>query len=829
MAKKIPEHLLFDVEIEQILIGCVFRDNVALDVARSEIKPDTFYDPFHQRIFTTMVERRDHGLITPISLHAVMADDPAAPEITIGLRAYFSECAAAASEGAPVRQYCAILREMSFRRLAIQDMEDAIWAIRHTAQPVARVLRGVVAVSDEAGSSDRRGSVVMAEDVAKAVLAQAERAHAGERMPAVTTGSQKFDAAIGGMQGGDLIIIPGRSGMGKEQPVDTPTLTPFGWVELGSLRPGDFVIGSNGRPCRVMAVWPQGIKQAYELQFRDRTKVECGADHLWTVFAISGRKRGVPQTMSLTTLLAKGICDKPSLHMKNKAKWKLPIVEPVEFAPVEFPVDPYVLGVLLGDGAISGKDFRFSNPDIDRDIREEVRRRIPTVTIKEYRKGSYCPYYSLCGEEAKRIKKRLSDLRLTVKSGKKFIPHTLLFSSVEQRRDLLRGLMDTDGSCLNNRTHFYTTSWQLAHDVASLVRSLSGIAIIRTYEKSHLGKPTEYHVNVKMDVCPFYTARKKKHWRPTKPVKAIFTVAPTRMVEQVCITVDAEDGLYVTEGFALTHNSALLGGIALRAALAEYPTLFFSLEMTAQQLVRRFITDIDYDDQPVPMSYAKFRHGNLTAEELDRAARAAMQLNNLPLEICDAADLTVEDIGARARTFRAKHKDKLCFFAVDYLQRVQASANKDRSREQEVSHVAKALKTLAKALGCPVAAAAQLLSKGGDPKMASQEQIPTLAAIRESGQIEMEADIIVAPHRKAWFLRKAKPLAPKDSPEMILWEGEFRGCKNAMHGYGLKNREGGEFDLDLWCDMRSSAIRDEEPRIAMTAQDRAARDLLEGL
>lgn len=102
--------------------------------------------------------------------------------------------------------------------------------------------------------------------------------------------------------------------------------------------------------------------------------------------------------------------------------------------------------------------------------------------------------------------------------------------------------------------------------------------------------------------------------------------------------------------------------------------------------------------------------------------------------------------------------------------------------------------------------------------------------VHNSGQIEMDADIIMAPHRKAWFLRKEKPIdSPDDSPEMVQWRGEYRACKNILHGYGLKMRHGGEFDLDLWCDMRSSVVRDEEPRIPLSAEDRNARDLLEGI
>ena len=277
-------------------------------------------------------------------------------------------------------------------------------------------------------------------------------------------------------------------------------------------------------------------------------------------------------------------------------------------------------------------------------------------------------------------------------------------------------------------------------------------------------------------------------------------------------------------------KSALMGGISLRAAMAGYPSLCFSMEMKAHQWIERNITDLDFDTAVQPIPYQAFRKGTLTMEELARCEEAHMRIpDDNMLEICDDRQLNIHDIGARARAFKAKHPGKLGLIVVDYLQIIQPAPGKDRSREQEVTQLAVGLKSLAKALDWPVLAGAQLLTKGGDPKMANKERIPTLADIRESGGIETEADIIIAPHRKAFYLRKSKPDLPQDDPEYQIWRAEYRACKNAMKIYGLKNRMGAEFDLDLYCDMRSSSIRDEAPRIAMSSEERAARDLLDGL
>lgn len=263
-------------------------------------------------------------------------------------------------------------------------------------------------------------------------------------------------------------------------------------------------------------------------------------------------------------------------------------------------------------------------------------------------------------------------------------------------------------------------------------------------------------------------------------------------------------------------KSALLGGICLRAALAGNPVLIFSLEMMAEQWMSRCLTDLDFDEHPGdPMAYQDFRRGTVSAAHVQRAAEAALRLHDLPLEICEAGDMTMEDIAARARAFKAKHRDKqIGLIATDYAQRVEPSVGKgkDRSREQEVAHVARGHKNLAKLLEWPVLAAAQLLTKGYDPKTQYKEQIPTLTAIRESGTLETEADIILAPHRSAWFHAKTFPIGvPNDSPEMEEWRDKYRRIKNSLLLYGLKFRHGGEFVFDLYCEMRSSAVRDEKP------------------
>jgi len=312
----------------------------------------------------------------------------------------------------------------------------------------------------------------------------------------------------------DNVLIGDEPGLGKQQPVYSLVMAPSGWQQIGSIKVGDYVYSVDGKPCRVTGVFPQGFHDSYRLTFRDGTSTECGLEHLWAVKDGNRLTRGEPWAIkTLEELLKWGVT-----KADGKNKFCIPLPAPLEFAPVDYLIDPYILGVLIGDGSILN-GIVFSNPDFDSDIREVVEKRLPAgFTMREDRCGA-CPRFQISHHSTHQHNPFLDEIRameLDVKSGEKFIPEKYKFGSVQQRLDLLAGLMDTDGSASKNRITFHTISGTLANDVAELVRSLGGVAIVRGYDRSKEDKPYEYQVNVKTEFNPFYTSRKKKGWWPSK-------------------------------------------------------------------------------------------------------------------------------------------------------------------------------------------------------------------------------------------------------------------------------------------------------------------------
>ena len=457
-----------------------------------------------------------------------------------------------------------------------------------------------------------------------------------------------------GMRGGDLISLVGRPGLGKQVPVDMPVLTPTGWCPIGEMKVGDAIIGQNGVATKILAIHPQGVKPSYKIGFRDGTSTECGLEHLWKVANSGGRNRNKWVVKTLQELLDYGLTSPRGGRLG--ANWKIPLVEPIQFPAQELRIDPYVLGVLLGDGAISGGSLAFSNPDIDCDIRGRVEAGIAIWGLHLEEDKGACPRLRICGADRTQFLNVLRALGVAVKSGEKSVPEAYLRGSVSQRLDILRGLMDTDGSCHKNRTTFHTTSESLANAVADLVRSLGGVSIVRPYDRADEGKPKEFQVNVKIGIAPFYTSRKLANWSPQHPSRYIWSAEFVRDVEQVCITVAAPDCLYITNDYIVTHNTWLLLSSALHTwQTTGKPVLFVSNEMLREVIMERLAAMYT----GTPMDFFKdgiSQHGTMfgaTGKAGVKNALAKVEQEVSPFWVVDTQMAgSVDDVVALAQQFK---------------------------------------------------------------------------------------------------------------------------------------------------------------------------------
>jgi replicative DNA helicase len=175
------------------------------------------------------------------------------------------------------------------------------------------------------------------------------------------------------------------------------------------------------------------------------------------------------------------------------------------------------------------------------------------------------------------------------------------------------------------------------------------------------------------------------------------------------------------------------------ATIAKQPVLFFSLEMSKEQLVDRMLADASGVDA------WNIRTGNLSDDDFSKLSEAMGEMAEAPIFIDDTPGMTVLEIRTKAR--RAMHEQPLGLIIVDYLQLMQGSGRSEGNRVQEVSEISRGLKLIARELNVPVIALSQL-SRSVESR---SPQIPQLADLRESGSIEQDADIVMFIYREAYY------------------------------------------------------------------------------
>jgi DNA polymerase I-like protein with 3'-5' exonuclease and polymerase domains len=369
-----------------------------------------------------------------------------------------------------------------------------------------------------------------------------------------------------------------RQDLGKAQPRDAKILTPSGWKTMGEMDIGDSVCVPDGGSARITGVYPQGLRPIYKVTFSDHTSTECDEEHLWQVTT----RHSTNKLMTTKEILESGLTYKAPSRGHAYSKYSVKLNEPIKFtANNNLPIDPYLLGLLLGDAS-------FRHPDnvlfasADQFLVDEVSKRIPeghslkhknpkaasTRTIGyDYtiRSGTAGKLPGGAGNMGK-LKRNLIELDLFGKnSHNKFIPEQYLLSSVSDRIELLRGLMDTDGHCLKNAgtNEFSTVSHSLAEDVAFLVRSLGGKVTMKKAKTSwtHNGikkTGTCWRLQIWTPMNPFKLPRKADLHEITKRKVERRTIKSVEFVgykEAQCIMVDHPDHMYITDDFIPTHNT----------------------------------------------------------------------------------------------------------------------------------------------------------------------------------------------------------------------------------------------------------------------------------
>jgi phosphate starvation-inducible protein PhoH len=361
----------------------------------------------------------------------------------------------------------------------------------------------------------------------------------------------------------EMLIGSGVAGCGKAHPLNTPVLTPDGFKTMGKIEVGDLVMTPFGDVSKVTGIFPQGFKDIYKLTFSDGTSTESCKEHLWETQDYNDRRQKRRGSVKSTEQIMS------SLVYNNHNNHNIPITQPVNFSEKELPINPYLLGVLLGDGGLT---VNVTLTSVDEEIVEKVDLVLEgSANLNKLKHDSITYQVSTKRGSSNPILDSIRELGLGgLKSENKFIPRLYKFSSVEQRIELLRGLMDTDGTVSKNgcKVEFNSVSQTLASDVAFLVESLGGVARMSTKQGSYKKDDVKiecqicYRVNISMnpEINPFSLKRKAERYMPRtkyKPARFIESIEYIGQKEAQCIMIDHPEHLYMVNNFIVTHNTFL--------------------------------------------------------------------------------------------------------------------------------------------------------------------------------------------------------------------------------------------------------------------------------
>lgn len=327
------------------------------------------------------------------------------------------------------------------------------------------------------------------------------------------------------------------------QPLYAKVLTPSGFVEMGDLKIGDEICGTNGTTQTVINIFEKGKREIYKVTFSDDQVVECCLDHLWSVTATT--KHGKQAVLPLKSIIS----DFRKISQDGSYRYKYYVEKTIpQLLHQEVEIHPYLLGVLIGDGSLTDETVEIALGLPKEHVIQKLI--LPDGITKSVRYDENKNYFrvKLNGKSTsgKTMKELVTELGLNVQSDKKFIPKKYLLNDIDGRNELLSGLRDTDGYVNDRGLLEYTTiSYQLAKDFYWLMLSLGRSTKISLHDRSN--DPDSY------SDTPIYRMYERKGFK--YGIKIINIESTGDFTEMRCLKVSNEDHLYITDDFVVTHNT----------------------------------------------------------------------------------------------------------------------------------------------------------------------------------------------------------------------------------------------------------------------------------
>nr|WP_113719268.1 replicative DNA helicase [Arthrobacter dokdonellae] len=793
-----------DLVAEQSVLGGMMLSKDAIADVVEVLRGNDFYRPSHESIYEAILDLYGRG--EPADAVTVADELTKRQEIAkVGGAAYLHQLIQSVPTAANAGFYAEIVAERAVLRRLVTAGTKIVqmgYAQDGEVEDVVNAAQAeIFAVAERRTTED----YVILKDVMESTVDEIEASgHKGEGMTGVPTGFYEFDELTNGLHPGQMIVIAARPAVGKALALDTALPTPAGWTTMGEVKVGDTVLAADGTPTLVVGATEVMLgRPCFEVTFDDGSVLTADAEHQWLTDTRSLRKsaqaasqpRITPQVRTTAEIAETLRCETAD----NRLNHSIRNAAALELPAAELPIGPYTLGAWLGDGASAAA--RVTNTDDEVFMRisaegYELRavsdmvyslhlpaesfvfegicvvcgtsftnklRQVRTCSQNCGRRARYttspvpsptcidCGVPCSGGLRCEPCRLDHGSLQALLRSnrllGNKHIPGSYLRAGIAQRRDLLAGLLDTDGTVTSSGcVQFAVTSRRLAEDTRELVHSLG----YRTgWSEKRVNGHTDqsstcYTITFATDDVVFGLTRKQLLHKerdaratPKRTQRFITSVRPVESVPVKCIQIAHGSHLYLAgRSFIPTHNSTFALDWARSAAINHnMATVVFSLEMGRNELAMRLLS------AEATISLQDLRKGTVKDDQWSKIATTMGKMNDAPLFIDDSPNMSLMEIRAKCRRLKQQHDLKLVI--LDYLQ-LMSSGKRVESRQQEVSEFSRALKLLAKELQVPVVALSQL-NRGSEQRT---DKKPMVSDLRESGSIEQDADMVILLHRE---------------------------------------------------------------------------------
>jgi len=726
---------MYNLNIERAVLSAIIFDPEIYEDIASKLNPNDFYLPFHQHLFVAMEElTREEKPIDEEFLRSKLQsmgkfDEVAMLEILsanpiTNTSAYIAEIKAKAAK----RALATLATEI--KKVTIEDDLPA-------EEVMNLVEKKLYEITQNNTNEDFRES----KEITLAMMDEINRLKAlgNSKLIGTDTGFKNLNEKTSGFGKGDLVIVAARPAMGKCLGKGTKVVMFDGTLKrVEDVKVGDMLMGDDSTPRKVLSL-ARGREEMYWVRQNRGIDYRVNKSHILSLKR--SRNEGRHKHGDILNISVADYITKSDKFKSNYKGYKVA----VEFEEKVQEVEPYFLGIWLGDGRSSDVRIASEDPEVVAYLQEYAFRL--DKKLHRYAVEGKCTMYGITNIQQEGALKDLSDslqgkLRLLGVLENKHIPHHYLTGSKAQRLALLAGLIDSDGyyDDAHHVMEIVQKNQTLAEQIKFLADSL-GFRVSLVKKRAtirSIGYESDvYRVRIvgHLEMIPTRIERKQARALASKRdhMHTGIEVVFDKVDDYYGFELDGNH-LFLLEDMTVTHNTALVLNMALRAIERGEGVAFFSLEMPAEQLMLRLLaakTSIPLQD---------LRVGNLTDEQWQQLSAATDEMSQKKLFVDDGGYATIHHVRSKLRKLKTQHPE-ISMAIIDYLQLMSGEGRE--GRQQEISEISRGLKQLARELQIPILALSQL-----NRSLESRDnKRPMLSDLRESGAIEQDADIILFVYR----------------------------------------------------------------------------------